>query len=64
MQGFIKIVSIIAIIGIVIIGIFFVLDIVNSAEMKQVLIKVALVLGLLTVGGVGISFLSKKGKEE
>ncbi|OIO30491.1 hypothetical protein AUJ77_02860 [Candidatus Nomurabacteria bacterium CG1_02_43_90] len=64
MQGFIKIVFIIAIIGIVIIGIFFVLDIVNSAEMKQVLIKVALVLGLLTVGGIGISFLSKKGKEE
>ncbi|HBB44401.1 MAG TPA: hypothetical protein DCZ83_03390 [Candidatus Yonathbacteria bacterium] len=59
MQGFLKIVSTLAIIGIVIIALMFVLDFSTTEEVKETLTKVLLVLGVLALGGVGISFLSK-----
>ena len=60
MQGFLKIISTLAIIGIVIIAIMFVLDIVNSVGVKEVLKKVLLVLSIVALGGVSISFLAKR----
>ena len=59
MQGFLKIVSTLAIIGIVIIALMFVLDFSTTEEVKETLTKFLLVLGVLALGGVGISFLSK-----
>lgn len=59
MQGFLKIISLVAIIGVVIIAIFFVLDITTSVDVKEVLKKVLLVLGIVALGGVGVSFLTK-----
>lgn len=59
MQGFLKIIAILAIIGVVIISSLFVLDIVTSEEVKDTLLKVALVLGIVALGGFIISFLSK-----
>ncbi|KKT30768.1 MAG: hypothetical protein UW27_C0002G0112 [Parcubacteria group bacterium GW2011_GWA1_44_13] len=58
MQGFLKIVSTLAIIGIVIIALMFVLDIVTTAEVKETLTKVLLVLVVLALGGVSVSFLT------
>lgn len=60
MQGILKIITMIAIVGIVIVAIFFVLDIVTSTEVKETLQKVLLVLGVVVLGGVSISFLAKK----
>ena len=60
MQGILKIITMIAIVGIVIVSIFFVLDIATSAEVKEILQKVLLVLGIVVLGGVSISFLTKK----
>lgn len=62
MQGFLKIVSTIAILGIVIIAIMFILDIVSTEEVKDTLTKVLLVLAVVTLGGVGVSFMSKKAE--
>jgi len=59
MQGFLKIVAILAIVGIVIISILFVLDAVTSIEVKDILQKVLLVLGIIALGGFVISFLTK-----
>lgn len=58
MQGFIKIISTIAILGVVIIAVMFVLDVVTTTEIKETLTKVILVLGIVALGGVGISFLT------
>jgi len=60
MQGILKIITMIAIVGIVIVSIFFVLDIATSADVKEILQKVLLVLGSVVLGGVSISFLTKK----
>ncbi|MFZ2831923.1 MAG: hypothetical protein WAZ40_02120 [Minisyncoccia bacterium] len=62
MQGFIKIISTIAIVGVVVIAIMFVLDIASIAEVKETLAKTLLVLGIVALGGVSVSFLTK-GKE-
>ncbi|MBI5400764.1 MAG: hypothetical protein HZB12_01455 [Candidatus Yonathbacteria bacterium] len=61
MQGFLKIIAILAIIGIVIIASLFVLDVVTSAEVKDMLLKVLIMLGILALGGVSVSFLTKSG---
>lgn len=62
MQGFLKIVSTVALLGVVIIALMFVLDMVNTEEVKETMTKVLLVLAVITLGGVGASFLSKKGE--
>lgn len=54
-----KIIAILAVIGIVIIASLFVLDIVNTAQMNEFLQKTLLVLTIVAVGGVAVSFLSK-----
>lgn len=59
MQSFMKIIAILAVIGIVIIASLFVLDIVNTAQMNEFLQKTLLVLTIVAVGGVAVSFLSK-----
>jgi len=59
MQGFLKMIAILAIIGIVVISSLFVLDVITSADVKEVLQKVLLVLGIIALGGGGIFFLVK-----
>ena len=59
MQGFLKIIATLAIIGIVVISTLFVLDVVTSVEVKEALQEVLLVLGILALGGFAISFLAK-----
>jgi len=60
MQGFLKIITIVAIVGVVIVATLFVLDLATSTEAKEVLQKVLLVLGIVALGGVSVSFLTKK----
>lgn len=62
MKNFIKILSILAIIGIVIVGCLLVLDVVTSAESKDILQKTLLVLGIVALGGVAVSFFSRTDK--
>ncbi len=52
-------IAILAIIGIVVISSLFVLDVITSADVKEVLQKVLLVLGIIALGGGGIFFLVK-----
>lgn len=59
MQGFLKIVSVLAIIGVVIIALMFVLDFSTTEEVKETLTKVLLVLGVVALGGIVISFLTQ-----
>lgn len=54
-----KIIAILAVIGIVIIASLFVLDVVNVVEMKDFLRKTLLVLTIVAVGGTAVSLLSK-----
>lgn len=49
-----------AVVGIVLVAVFFVLDVVTSVEVKETLQKVLLVLGIVALGGVSISFLAKR----
>jgi len=60
MQGILKIITMFAVVGIVLVAIFFVLDVVTSVEVKETLQKVLLVLGIIALGGVSISFLAKR----
>ena len=60
MQGILKIITMFAIVGIVLVAIFFVLDLATSTEVKDTLQKVLLVLGIVALGGMSISFLVKK----
>ncbi len=60
MQGFLKTVALVAIIGIVIIASLFVLDMVTSVEARDMLQKVLLVLGLVALGGIAITALTRK----
>lgn len=59
MQGFLKIIAMLAIIGIVIISSLFVLDAVTSEEVREMLLNVVLVLGIVALGGSIISLLAK-----
>ncbi len=59
MQNFLKIIGILAVIGITIIATLFVLDIVTVAETKDVLMKVLLVLVILGLGGFTILFFTQ-----
>lgn len=63
MHGFLKVIVTLAVLGVVGIAILFVLDVVTSIEVKEALQKVLLVLGIITLGGVTISFLSKTGSD-
>lgn len=56
MQNFLKVMGVLAIIGITIIATLFVLDIVTGVETKDILTKVLLVLAVLAISGTAISF--------
>lgn len=59
MQNLIKIIAILAIMGIVIVSTLLVLGVVDATETKDILLKTMLVLGVVALGGLGISFLAK-----
>lgn len=62
MKGFLKVISLIAVLGVVVIGVLFVLDVVTSMEVKDTLQKVLLVLGIIALGGMAVSFITKSGE--
>lgn len=64
MKNFIKILSILAILGVVIVGCLLVLDVVSSTESKDILQKTLLVLGIVALGGVVVSFFSRAGSPD
>ena len=59
MQNFLKIVAILAIIGVIVVSSLFVLDAVTSTEMKDILQKVLLILSILALGGLVVSLISR-----
>jgi len=59
MQNFLKTVVILAIIGIVVIALLFVLDVVNIGEVKDTLQKTLLVLGVVALGGVIVGLIAR-----
>lgn len=59
MTNFIKLVVIVAVVGIVVVGSLFVFDVVTAAETKDILQKVLVVLGIVVLGGLVIGALSR-----
>jgi len=60
MKNFIRMIVVLAIISIVIISCLLVFDVVSYVETKDILQKVLLALGIVALGGAGISFVSSK----
>ncbi len=59
MVNFIRIMAVLALVGIVIIASLFVFDIASFAESKEALQKILLVLGIVALGGMATSFIVK-----
>ncbi len=59
MTGFLKMIALLAVLGIVVISSLFVLDIVTGEQTKELLVKVLLVLGIIALGGLGSSVLMR-----
>lgn len=63
MQNFLKVIVILAIIGIVTIALLFVLDIATLSESREVLQKVLLILGIIALGGLAVGLISSRSKK-
>ncbi len=59
MANFIKLIVVVAVVGIITVSALFVFDVVTAAETKDVLQKVLIVLGIVALGGVVIGVLSR-----
>jgi len=62
MTMFLKSLTVVAVVGIVVIAGMFVLDLVGTAEMRDALQKILLLLGIFALGGLAVSFVSRPGK--
>ena len=62
MKNFLKIIIILAVIGIVAISLFFVLDLITANEVKDTLQKTLLILGIIALGGLVVSLISHPKK--
>ncbi len=59
MQNFLKVIVILAVIGIVILSTLFVLDVAVAAEVKDTLQKTLLVLAIVALGGLAVGLISR-----
>ena len=59
MQNFLKIIVVLAVICIIIVSSLFVLDVVTSEEVRDILQKTLLILSIVALGGLVVSLVSR-----
>ena len=59
MQNFLKVIVVLAVIGIVVVSALFVLDVAVAEEVKDTLQKTLLILAIVALGGLAVGWISR-----